>query len=158
MLKAIRFVLIATCWFLPVGAAVAESGLQTFDQDRLVIESRNGLQHEFEVELALSWKQQAQGLMFRRELGIQQGMLFVYEREDYRAMWMKNTFIPLDMVFIDAKGAIVGIVEREIPHSLETISVERPVLAVHGLNGGTVSRLGLQLGDWVRHSAFKRES
>ena len=65
---------------------------------------------------------------------------------------------PVDMVFIDAEGAIVGIVERAVPHSLETISVEKPVLAVLELNGGTVSRLGLQLGDLVRHSAFKRES
>ena len=83
------------------------------------------------------------------------GMLFLHERESPQLMWMKNTLIPLDMLFIDQTGKITRIVERTIPRSLNTISSRGKVLAVLELRGGTVSKLGIKTGDKVKHSAFK---
>ena len=85
-------------------------------------------------------------------------MLFLYEAEGLRTMWMKNTVIPLDMLFIDRRGEIVDIVERTVPFSLETISSDRPALAVLELNAGTASRLGIRPGDRVVHDAFESGS
>ena len=110
--------------------------------------------HAFTVEIAKTPRQQAQGLMFRRRLAADAGMLFLYAQPQIIRMWMKNTFIPLDMIFIGADGRIVSVVERTIPQSLETVSSAKPANAVLEVNGGTVSRLGIRPGDRVRHPAF----
>ncbi|MDX1402019.1 MAG: DUF192 domain-containing protein [Kiloniellales bacterium] len=136
----------------------AQTALQTFERDALIIETADGERHEFDIEMAVSWEQQVQGLMFRREMAADSGMLFVYHEQGPRTMWMKNTFIPLDMLFIDEAGLVVGIVERTVPHSLNTITVEKDAKAVLELNGGTVKRLGLQVGDRIRHEAFEGKS
>ena len=82
-------------------------------------------------------------------------MLFDYTRTQNVEMWMKNTLIPLDMLFIDGAGRIVKIRERLVPGSLENISSSVPVRGVLELNGGTVSRLGISQGDKVRHEIFE---
>jgi uncharacterized membrane protein (UPF0127 family) len=82
-------------------------------------------------------------------------MLFIYKAEGLRTMWMKNTLIPLDMLFIDRRGEVVEIAERSVPLSLETISSDRPAMAVLELNGGTAARLEIQTGDRVIHGAFE---
>ena len=127
--------------------------LQTFEKGQLAIQTRREL-HKFRVEIARTSAQQAQGLMFRRHLDADAGMLFIYPVARRHSMWMKNTFIPLDMLFIDGSGRVVSIVERTIPGSLEVVSPTVPALAVLELNGGTVSRLRIAVGDKVLYSAF----
>ena len=92
--------------------------------------------------------------MYRRDLAADAGMLFLYERAGRHSMWMRNTLILLDMLFIARDGRIVHIAQRTVPGSLETISSEGPVKAILEVNGGTAARLGLQPGDRVRHRAF----
>lgn len=134
--------------------AAAQLRLQTFERDRLSIVTADGRSHRFEVELALTSAQHAQGLMYRRRLRADAGMLFVYGRDRPVSMWMKNTFIPLDMLFIARDGRIVRVAERTVPGSLESISAGRPVAAVLELNAGTAARLGIKPGDRVVHEAF----
>ena len=121
----------------------AQINLVTFERDRLVIETSANEQYPFEVEMALTPRQQAQGLMYRRDLAGNAGMLFIYARDRQISMWMKNTLIPLDMLFLARDGRVVRVVERAVPRSLRTISSGRDVAAVLELNGGTASRLGL---------------
>jgi uncharacterized membrane protein (UPF0127 family) len=129
--------------------AAQSAQLLTFERDEVLIETASG-SHEFSVELAVSPDQRAQGLMFRQELGAAEGMLFLYPSDRIATMWMKNTMIPLDMLFIAADGRVVRIAERTVPQSTETISSEEPVRAVLELNGGTVARLGIEAGAVVR--------
>jgi uncharacterized protein len=110
--------------------------------------------YTFTIELAVTPQQRMRGLMFRKRLDVDKGMLFDYGSPLEISMWMKNTHIPLDMVFIDGKGRISHIVERTIPLSEEHIGSEGFVRAVLELNGGTVSRLGIKRGDQVAHEIF----
>jgi len=130
------------------GAARAQQ-LATFSKSKLVIETAKG-KFPFDIELALTPPQMEQGLMFRRSLAADAGMLFDYGDPQPIAMWMKNTLIPLDMLFIDADGHVVHIAERAVPQSTMTISSEKPVRAVLELNGGTAARLGIEAGAVVR--------
>ena len=129
-------------------------GLNNFERSKLSVLSKSK-SHEFIVEIARTDRQQRQGLMFRRRLASNEGMLFVYSSAKILKMWMKNTYLPLDMLFIDARGRIVNIVERTIPGSLEEISSVEQAMAVLEVNGGTSSRLKIQKGDRVRHPAFR---
>lgn len=148
-------VLVALAAVVPAsGCARAELPLETFEQDSLSIRTADGKAHRFQVELARSPAQQAQGLMYRRTLAEDAGMLFLYETARPAVMWMKNTLIPLDMLFIARDGRIVSIVERTVPRSLETIVSDQSVSAVLEVRGGTVARLGIGLGDRVVHPAF----
>ena len=133
--------------------AGAVTALETFPTTRLTISSA-GKTHVFTVELATTRRQRAQGLMWRRRLAPDRGMLFVYGHEQVLSMWMKNTLTPLDMLFIDHAGAIVRIHERAVPGSLRAISSGKRARAVLELNGGTASRLGLKPGDTVLHQAL----
>ena len=137
-------------------SAVAQQSVQGFSADRLTIETADGRRLEFEVEIARSPEQRAQGLMFRRDLPEMGGMLFIYGKEWEVSMWMKNTVIPLDMLFIKRDGRIATIAERTIPFSLESISSLQPVAGVLEINGGTVARLGIRRGDRVLYSDFTR--
>ena len=108
------------------------------------------------MEVARTGRQQAQGLMFRRRLAADAGMLFVYRRVAPVSMWMRNTYIPLDMLFIAADGTITHIAQRTTPHSLETISSTGQVKSVLELNAGTTARLKIRIGDKVRSPALGR--
>lgn len=110
--------------------------------------------YTFEVWLADSPRRQQQGLMFVRSLPEMGGMLFVHESPRPFSMWMKNTYIPLDMVFIDAHGRIQQIVEQTTPHSLDIIRSNDPALAVLEIAGGEARRLGLHAGQHVAHPAL----
>jgi uncharacterized membrane protein (UPF0127 family) len=114
--------------------------------ERTTVEIRS---HRFDVWLAMSPAEKAQGLMFVRDLPADRGMLFIYEQPTEAGIWMKNTYIELDIVFIDAKKKIVKIAERARPHSLDTISPEALVTAVLELKGGEAGRRGLKPGDTV---------
>jgi uncharacterized membrane protein (UPF0127 family) len=150
----VLFLLVVLLTPAPARMAMAEGGLARFEQDRLAIETAKGGRHDFSVELAITPQQQQQGLMFRRDMAPDASMLFVYRPERVVSMWMRNTLIPLDMLFIADNGRVVKIVERTVPLSLKTISSDRPVRAVLEVNGGTVARLGIMPGDRVLHDTF----
>jgi uncharacterized protein len=137
------------------GAAAfgARAELEHYDTAALTIATAAGERH-FTVEMAISPRQQEQGLMFRRTLAADAGMLFVFPVTQTAIFWMKNTLIPLDMIFIAADGKIADIHERAVPLSETNIPSKVPVRAVLELNGGTVARLGIKLGDVVHHAVF----
>jgi uncharacterized membrane protein (UPF0127 family) len=134
-------------------AGVAHAELVTFTKSKLVITTTKG-QFPFDIELALTPPQMAQGLMYRRTLAADAGMLFDYGDPQPIALWMKNTFIPLDMIFVAKDGKVVDLHERAVPMSLDTIESKVAAKAVIEVNAGTVARLGLQVGDTVHYSAF----
>ncbi len=113
-----------------------------------------GGRHRFEVEVVSTPPERERGLMFRRHMAENHGMLFDFGREREVSMWMKNTYLPLDMLFIKADGTIVTIAENTRPHSLKAIPSRRPVRAVLEINAGTVARLGIAPGDRVAHPLF----
>ncbi len=123
--------------------------LDSFPQTTLEIESGTRT-HTFEIWLAETPRQQEQGLMFVRDLPENRGMLFVSEVPRVFRMWMKNTYIPLDMVFIGQDGRIAKIAARTTPHSLDTISSDVPVAAILEIKGGEAARRALHRGDRVR--------
>ncbi len=125
-----------------------------FPKGELTIETAGGARHAFQIEIAVTPAQRAQGLMFRTSLAPNAGMLFVYETEGQIAMWMKNTFISLDMVFISRRGEILRIAERTEPHSTATIPSGRPAKGVLELSAGTAAELGIAPGDRILHPAF----
>ncbi|MCC6007722.1 MAG: DUF192 domain-containing protein [Rhodobacteraceae bacterium] len=105
----------------------------------------------FAVDLALTPEEQSQGLMFVERMPRFSGMLFVFDRPRRAQFWMKNTLIPLDMIFIDERGIVTRVHENAVPGSLETIDGGPGVLAVLEINGGMSRRLGIAPGSEVRH-------
>jgi uncharacterized membrane protein (UPF0127 family) len=120
----------------------------------LEIVTRSGV-HVFDVELAVTPDERSKGLMFRRELPPGRGMLFDFEGEGPVAMWMRNTYVSLDMFFIRADGRIARIAENTKPLSEEIIPSGTPVKAVLELVAGTAKRLGIAPGDRVAHRIFR---
>ena len=149
--RSVLFLLTATVFWAPI--KLSAQGLVKFNRSKLYIVGRSG-KHEFDVELALTERQQRQGLMFRRSLPANAGMLFDYHMPTSITMWMKNTFIPLDMIFLGNDGRVTGISQRTIPHSEAVIASKGRARAVLEVNGGTVSRLGIMPGDRVVHPIF----
>ncbi|UEM05138.1 DUF192 domain-containing protein [Skermanella rosea] len=133
------------------------SAAETFRTDRLVIETASGGKFPFAIEIAETPRQMAQGLMFRETMAPDAGMLFILPQLQTMSMWMKNTFIPLDMVFIGPDGRIVNIHENAVPQSLDTISSAGQVKGVLEINGGMAARLGIRAGDRVVHPAFQQQ-
>ncbi|MDH3579568.1 MAG: DUF192 domain-containing protein [Hyphomicrobiales bacterium] len=111
-------------------------------------------EHSFEVEIADRNDARNRGLMFRRSLGQWAGMLFFYDREQHISMWMRNTYIPLDMIFITAEGTVHRIEERTEPFSERVIESGARVLGVLEVAGGTAAEIGLRPGDRVKHPRF----
>ncbi|MBI2240555.1 MAG: DUF192 domain-containing protein [Magnetospirillum gryphiswaldense] len=153
MIKSSRILLtlLALLMCLPFGGAWAQVG---FPKSALQVEGGDGVRHPFTVEVATDSDQLAQGLMYRKRMAADAGMLFDFGAPRPVSMWMKNTLIPLDMLFIAADGKVVGIAQRTVPHSQTLIESPGPVKGVLELNGGTVARLGLKVGDRVVHPLF----
>jgi uncharacterized protein len=126
-----------------------------FERSALVIDSATGKQHRFTVELADSDERRAYGLMHRDAMPPDHGMIFDFKADQPVAMWMRNTRLPLDMLFIARDGKVVNIRERAVPFDETSIYSDGPVRSVLELNGGTVSRLGIKPGDVVRHALFR---
>jgi len=154
-------------WFTAVlfaagfaGAVHSQEGpvedLAAFPRDKLEIFDDKGKKpkYVFDVWLADSPGRQQQGLMFVRDLPDLRGMLFVHQQPTEIRMWMKNTYIALDMVFIDGHGRIQQIREDAVPHSLDIIRSDKPALAVLEIAGGEARRLGLHPGQRVTHPAL----
>ena len=129
------------------------STAQTATVESLEILTRSGV-HVFEVELAITDDERANGLMFRRDLPQGRGMLFDFKRDQMVAMWMKNTYVSLDMIFIRADGRIAHIAENTTPQSEAIISSRVPVRGVLEVVAGTAKKLGIQAGDKVAHRWF----
>ncbi|MCZ6560526.1 MAG: DUF192 domain-containing protein [Gammaproteobacteria bacterium] len=144
-----RIFFLVTGVFFLVGCPADADGISGFSQTTIRIETRAGRSLEVEVFLALSREQQTRGLMFVKELGDRQGMLFVYQQSHNISMWMKNTVLPLDMLFIRPDGSIARIEKETVPFSLDSISSGEPVVAVLELNGGVTGKYGIQPGDKV---------
>lgn len=125
-----------------------------WERSSAVVETADGRRLAFSVEVADDDEERAYGLMFRRKLAADAGMLFVLPQDQPLSMWMRNTFIPLDMLFLSADGRIVAIVERTVPQSLSVIASPGKVRGVLEVNGGTAARLHLKPGDRVVHPAF----
>jgi uncharacterized membrane protein (UPF0127 family) len=128
--------------------------LENFATSELTVQTAGGPQ-KFSIELALSDAQMEQGLMFRRSMPAGAGMLFDFKRPTNVTMWMKNTLIPLDMLFLDDRGRILDIHERAVPYSTDIIAAKAPARYVVELNGGTAARLGIKPGDQVTSPYFK---
>jgi len=123
--------------------------LSAFPRERIAIETRSARRHLFEAWRADTPQTRAQGLMFVPSLRADQAMFFVYAPAQRVGMWMMNTLIPLDMLFVDDAGCIVKVHERAEPGSLDTISSDVPVVLVVELAGGTAATLGIATGDRV---------
>ena len=121
------------------------SGLQVIP---LKVESARGT-HTFQVEVARSAQEQARGLMFRTELGPDEGMIFPREPADYASFWMKNTPLPLDIIFIGVDGRINNIAANTVPYSLESVASEGLASGVLEITGGRAAELGISAGDKV---------
>ena len=130
----------ATLWpVAPAGAA---------DTGTLVLKTDSG-DHPYTVEIATTPSEQAKGLMFRRILPQSHGMLFLYDPPREIGMWMRNTYIPLDMIFVDAKARVLRIETHTEPFSTDIISSGGAVAAVLELNAGQADKIGLKPGDAV---------
>ncbi len=130
-------------------APAAREGLQPLE-----IATATG-RHVFQVEIAADDASRERGLMDRRYMAANQGMLFEFDRDAPVAFWMKDTYIPLDMIFIAPAGAVTHIVANAEPLSERVIPSGGPCVAVLELNGGTAASIGLKVGDKVRHPFFK---
>ena len=158
-MRAMHAMLLATALaaFAGVGLAQTEADLEPLDafpHSALEIET-GGKQLKFDVWIADTTPRRAQGLMFVKSLAPLRGMLFVYPQPRVVSMWMKNTLIPLDMLFVAGDGRIIRIAQRTQPHSLEQITSMGPVVAVIEIAGGEAARLGIATGARVRHAALK---
>jgi uncharacterized membrane protein (UPF0127 family) len=132
----------------PVRPAGAQTSLQTLE-----IAGKTGV-HVFAVELAATDAERSKGLMYRKELPEGRGMLFDFQRDQDVSMWMQNTYISLDMIFIRGDGRILRIAENTEPMSTRIISSGGPVRAVLEVIAGTARKLGIAPGDRVAHPMF----
>ena len=123
-------------------------------KEKLVIVTHDGVRHDFMVEMASTGKQQETGLMFRPSVPADGGMLFDWGVVRDSTMWMRNTLVPLDMLFIDPDGTIHHIAENTTPRSLATIPSDGGVRGTLELAAGTAARLNIRVGDKVEQRIF----
>jgi len=141
--------LVAVC------AALASSPAQAASFSTLEIATKNGV-HIFAVEMATTDEEKQKGLMYRRELADGKGMLFDFSPEQQISMWMKNTYISLDMIFIRADGRILRIAEGTEPESTRVISSGGLARGVLEVPAGTAQKYGIAPGDRVSHPLFDK--
>ena len=143
-----------TAWTLFAGCAACTEPVDStpgsvpsldrdFPRETLVIENNDGVRHDFDIYLATASKGLQRGLMFVRQMPPTTGMLFVYEVADFHSMWMKNTYIPLDIVFARADGTVASVIHDTEPLSLTSLGPSEPVSYVLELNAGTARRLNI---------------
>ena len=148
-------VLCALCALLPLGAGAAPAGtlpLSAFPRERIAVETRASFRrHLFEAWRAETPQTREQGFMFvdDRDVRPDQAMIFIYDWPQHVAMWMKNTLLPLDMLFVDPDGCVVTIKQDARPGSLAEIRSRVPVVVVVELKAGTVAAKGMAIGDRV---------
>jgi uncharacterized membrane protein (UPF0127 family) len=149
-------------WMLAVLAAAAPARAQyveplsAFPQSVLAIRTADGKVINFKIWTADTPRREEQGLMFVREMDEHAGMLFLFPENKRVTMWMKNTYISLDLLFMNRQGKIDYVAARATPLSEDIIGPPGPEFAVLELNGGAAARLGIAVGDLVLHQSFKR--
>lgn len=162
--RTLKLWLSAICLTLMLGTALADAGKdepsdakdlnQIFQRSTLQVATPDARLHRFNIWMADDESRRARGLMFVKHLNAADGMLFVYPQPQLIAMWMKNTFIPLDMLFVAPDGKVTRVVENTEPQSLKTIESGGAVLGVVELAAGTAARLKIAPGAQVIHPAF----
>jgi uncharacterized membrane protein (UPF0127 family) len=142
--------------FAPLSAASADTpGDMIFGHSDVTIVTAAGARYHFSVEVAETPEQLERGLMFRDAMPDDAGMLFLLGTEETASFWMRNTFLPLDMIFIARDGHIINIHRNAPPGSTAIISSTAPVISVLEINAGIAARLGIHAGDHVIHPAFQ---
>ncbi|CAN5212203.1 hypothetical protein BH24PSE2_BH24PSE2_02340 [soil metagenome] len=152
---------------LMLGLAIAQSHalaapdpvdrLEALDTDIVCVETSDGRVHEFGMYIARTDAERRAGLMFVESLAADRGMMFLYEPPQPVAMWMKNTPLSLDMLFVREDGRIEAIAASTQPFSEQRYATRKPVSAVIELNAGTAATLGIRPGDRVLHAWFARQ-
>jgi uncharacterized membrane protein (UPF0127 family) len=145
-------------WAFNAASVLAQEGppepLSAFPQSLLAIRTASGKVVNFKIWTADTPQRDAQGLMFVREMDDHAGMLFLFPGDRRISMWMKNTYIPLDMLFVAADGRVNTIFARTTPLSLDVISAPEPARAVLELKGGIAEQMGIKAGDMLVHPSF----
>ena len=135
-----------TQYILPLGLVIPVLALSRANLSIISAEDT----HHFIIELAKTPTEKSRGLMHRTSLPVDQGMLFLYKKPQKLSMWMKNTNIPLDMLFISSDGIVDQVVPNTTPHSLTYISSKSPVIAVLEINAGLSEEYGIKAGDRIQ--------
>jgi uncharacterized protein len=135
-------------------AAEAAQLDRVFPRSTMQIATPDARLHNFKIWVADNDQRRGRGLMFVKHIAEDEGMLFIYPQAMRASMWMKNTFIPLDMLFVAADGKVMQVVANTEPQSLKTIESDSDVTAVIELKGGTASKLRIAKGARVMHAAF----
>jgi uncharacterized protein len=148
-----RSLLAVVAFLCAVALPIVGGSSRAAELQPLEITTKSGVR-VFAVEMASTPQEQEKGLMFRRELPEGQGMLFDFHQEQPTSFWMKNTYIPLDMIFIRGDGRILRIAENTVPLSEALVPSGGPVRAVLEVIGGTAKKLGIAPGDRVAHPIF----
>jgi uncharacterized protein len=153
-------VLLAAGLLIVASAALAQSAppepLSAFPQSLLAIRTSGGKVVNFKIWEADTPKREEQGMMFIREMDEHTGMLFMFPENKPVSMWMKNTYVSLDLLFMNAQGKIDYIAEKATPKSEAIIGPPTPEFAVLELKGGACERFGIKVGDKVLHKNFKK--
>jgi uncharacterized membrane protein (UPF0127 family) len=157
--RTLTLVAVVVALLLGNGTLAQEAGMTepTYQRSEATIRRASGGDVKFSIELALTPQQQEHGLMFRKEVKPYEGMLFDFGVSRPVAFWMKNTLVPLDMLFISADGHITRIAANAKPLSTDTIESGGPVQAVLEIAGGSALLLGIKPGDVVIHPIFNRK-
>ena len=153
-----RMVVTAAVLLMPVLGHAQTAPQAPLPKEKLVIVTADGVSHPFQVEMAITNQQQMTGLMFRKTVPENGGMLFDWGQPRDSTMWMKNTAASLDMLFIDSHGTVHRIAEDTTPESLAMIPSGGPVRATLELAAGTAQRLHIRVGDKVRQRVFGNAS
>jgi uncharacterized membrane protein (UPF0127 family) len=155
-----RFIRLLPVVFLALGLvcfyALPGFALDAFERSTLTLEKQDGTRLTFVIEIARTPDQMAQGLMYRQSLPEDAGMLFLYPEARPVAFWMRNTFIPLDLLFMDAHGKVIWIYKQAQPFDETHITPPDPAFAVLEINGGLSDQLDINLGDQLQFSAFQK--
>lgn len=163
MIKSILQTLAVITLLLTPTIAMAEggffsklfSGKVKYQTESITIQTASGPRYQLDVEVARTPKQQSNGLMHRKYLDDDSGMLFLFGAETRPSFWMRNTLIPLDMIFINKNGKIVHIHSNAIPLDETRITTPIPASAVLEINGGQADAWGIKEDDTIFHEAFR---
>ena len=139
--------------FISFTNANADTNKTTFQKSSLTIQTKDS-EYIFNIEIAVTEKERSRGLMYRKELKQTEGMLFLYPEKQIIKMWMKNTLIPLDMIFINNNGKIIDIFKMTIPKDLTPIGPDVKLKGVLEINGGLTSYLNINKGDFIIHPSL----